>query len=1049
VTRLATTLRVRSGEARLLVLVAGAFAAIEAGRGLGEVAVDTLVLSRAGPALLPPLFIGLGLVGLVTTLAYGTALARARSERFFPALLGVLAAMLGVLWIVAITGADAAYPVLWICVYLAGMLLLTAMWTVAASVFHARQAKRLFPLCTSAAIVGSFLGQLTAGPAALIVGTESLVLVEAMLILLASALVLGVGQRLRPGRTGPEARPTVAEALRTGAGYVARSPLMRLVAVAYLLFSVLLFSVSFPFLRAMSEAFPNEGELATALGLFSAAVTAVSFVVAVLVANRLYAWLGIGTVALGLPLVYLLGFGLWMVRFTLATALAVRFAQQVMQRGVSNAAWSAFFTVVPAGRRGPVLAFIDGVPGQLGTALSGVLLLVAASLAAEQVYVVGAVTAAFATVVVLGIRRAYPASLVRTLRESPAERVLEGGPDLVALGRDARVVAELRAVAGSGSASDRRLAADLLGRLGAHDAAPELHRLATDPDPRVRLAALGSLKALRDGGSSPPRPGAARRVPGGPPATLPAIVPESIAAKVLEDEDADVRAAGVALFATEALGHPDLAALVLRLGDDPDAEVRAELAVALAGREPAGRGLEIVGRLLDAETARERTAGLGALTRIGPPAAGLLSQRLLGDADPSVRAAAVTALAATTGTPADPAPFLAALDDEAAEVRATASTALRHIPAAAQPLVASLDAASSRTATGILAALDGHGRAVRQPLVAWAARQVTRATELRRASSLLEAFDERPRMGGQVLTPHSAAPLLRQVLRDRERGVETLLLSALGILGAPEATGLIRRCLRSPDPETRAQAIEALDSLGDGRLARAVVRLLDSDDEMAALDPASAGDAVTAQIRRLAEDADPWVRALALRTLSEQPGADGRDILEQMRLDSDPVVRAFGAPGEEGDADVREGPGRSDDLERMLILRRVPLFEALAPEDLQRVATSASERAWLGGEALMREGELGDELIVIVEGSVQVSRREGDGERMLRTYGPGDHIGELAVLRERPRAATVVAEDPGVRGLVIGGAALQSILRERPDAAMAMLATLAERITRQ
>ena len=64
-------------------------------------------------------------------------------------------------------------------------------------------------------------------------------------------------------------------------------------------------------------------------------------------------------------------------------------------------------------------------------------------------------------------------------------------------------------------------------------------------------------------------------------------------------------------------------------------------------------------------------------------------------------------------------------------------------------------------------------------------------------------------------------------------------------------------------------------------------------------------------------------------------------------------------------------------------------------------------------------------------------------------YQIGDHIGELAVLREGTRAATVIAEEPGVRGLVIGGDGLRSILRERPEAAMAMLATLAERISRQ
>ena len=101
-------------------------------------------------------------------------------------------------------------------------------------------------------------------------------------------------------------------------------------------------------------------------------------------------------------------------------------------------------------------------------------------------------------------------------------------------------------------------------------------------------------------------------------------------------------------------------------------------------------------------------------------------------------------------------------------------------------------------------------------------------------------------------------------------------------------------------------------------------------------------------------------------------------------------------------------------------------------------------------EVLVREGDVGDELIVIVEGPVRVVRVQPDGtERLIRRYEAGDHIGELAVLREAPRAATVIAEGDGVRGLVIGGAGLKSILRERPDAAMAMLAVLAERISRQ
>ena len=138
------------------------------------------------------------------------------------------------------------------------------------------------------------------------------------------------------------------------------------------------------------------------------------------------------------------------------------------------------------------------------------------------------------------------------------------------------------------------------------------------------------------------------------------------------------------------------------------------------------------------------------------------------------------------------------------------------------------------------------------------------------------------------------------------------------------------------------------------------------------------------------------------------------------------------------------------DLETMLCLRRVPLFEGLDPEDLQRISSTAIEHVYPAGEPLVREGDVGDTLIVIVEGSVRVVKAEPDGsERLIRTYTAGDHIGELAVLREAPRAATVLAEDDGVRGLVIGGDGLKAILRERPDAAMAMLATLSERISRQ
>src|SRR4029079_15471265 len=126
---------------------------------------------------------------------------------------------------------------------------------------------------------------------------------------------------------------------------------------------------------------------------------------------------GVAGAALVLPIVYVAGFGLWLVQFSFATAAIVRFTQQVAQRGVSNAAWSAFYNVIPSERRAQVLAFIDGVPGQVGMMLSGLLLLGAGRwFAADQVFWLGLITAVAVTAVVLSIRRRYGMSLLRTLR---------------------------------------------------------------------------------------------------------------------------------------------------------------------------------------------------------------------------------------------------------------------------------------------------------------------------------------------------------------------------------------------------------------------------------------------------------------------------------------------------------------------------------------------------------------------------------------------------------------------------------------------------------
>jgi HEAT repeat protein len=929
--RLARAIGIRPGEGRLVGGIAAFFALLEAGRGFGEVGAEAQVVARYGPQALPTtlpyLFIALGAVSLAVALGYAIALARVPRVPLFMGILVGVAGLLVIQRVILAGGAQAIVPVLWLTVFASSAMSLTIAWTVAGGTFDARQAKRLFPILTGAAIGGSFTGTLASGPVARLAGVESLVVVEAVLFTLAAILLWRLPRpRARPA---PSAPGSMLGNLRVGFDTVMRSPLMRLVALAYVLLAVLMFSVSYPFLIAAAGAFPDKVELATALGLLSTAVTAASFVASLVLANRLYMRFGVVTGAIALPLVYLAGFGLWLVRFTFPTAAAVRFTQQVTQRGLSNAAWSAFYNVIPADRRAQALAFNDGVPGQVGTILSGVLLLAAGSLVSlEPVFLLGILTAIVATIVVLGIRRLYAESLLAALRTGLAEQVLEG-----TLGWPARAT---------------------LHRPEVHDA---LARTLDAPDAGTRRIGVAFLRRLDD------------------------------------------------LTAEE---RTRLALLV----DDPDPAVRAEVAVALARVPGDPRPAAIVASLLDDASEEGRIAGLEAAARIPAAASTSAIKPLVHAASPRVRAAAIAAAAAQPDPKAAPTSTLIdALDDEALVVRNSAASALAGRPDVGPDLVRVLHEGTQPAQSAALTAIPAHASAVRDDLLAWASGHIERAEGLHRARASVAAWPHRT----------EDRDFLETVLGQRIRRSEDRAIASLVAVGAPTAGGLMRRSLRSADPDARAQAIEALDSLGERQLGHALTACLEAAVER------PTGEAAAA-LELLAQDDDDWIRRLSRRMLIAAATADAGVTEESM-------------PGPEF---------ATSEIDTMLVLRRIPLFADLDPEDLERIALAAIERDWAEGERLIQEGDLGDSMVILTEGTVRVVHVASDGqERFIRHYSAGDHIGELAVLRDRPRAATVIAEPGGVRGLVLGGEGLRAILRERPEAAMAMLATLAERITRQ
>lgn len=136
--------------------------------------------------------------------------------------------------------------------------------------------------------------------------------------------------------------------------------------------------------------------------------------------------------------------------------------------------------------------------------------------------------------------------------------------------------------------------------------------------------------------------------------------------------------------------------------------------------------------------------------------------------------------------------------------------------------------------------------------------------------------------------------------------------------------------------------------------------------------------------------------------------------------------------------------GRSDELltvERVAVLQRVPMFSAVPGHTLAALARMLEEVRVPDGTTFIERGQLEDWLYVVAEGKVRVHI----GTRVLVDRGPGDIIGELAVLAPAPRSASVTALEPSLL-LKLRRLPFDEILEDRPEMARAVMAALADRL---
>ena len=420
--KLAAIFKVKPDEGRLVLLVGILFLCVQAGQGLADNAASALFFLRFGVDFLPYMYVLLGGTTVLLTTAYSAGLGRYERGRFFQGLLIGTGLLLALERLALARPFPLLYPIVWLTISCIGMILGTFVWNVAGEVSDARQAKRLFPLFTSAGILGSVAGNSITGPVAKWLGTENVLLLFGVLLGAAYFLTRSITTRYFQTRKPASTGTNFWSDVRAGYDFVRGSELMRLIAYASVLFSILFFAIAFPFNKVVTAAFPDEASVAGYLGLFNGITTAVTFLVSLLLANRVYSRLGIVNSVLLLPITYLFGFIVFAGMYSLSGGVIARSAQLVILFGVASTAWNALFNVVPSQKRGQVVAFQNGLPAQLGVALSGLLLILGERvLTTTQIFLMGIAVTLACGYLVWRMRKAYGDALLDALRAGRLE----------------------------------------------------------------------------------------------------------------------------------------------------------------------------------------------------------------------------------------------------------------------------------------------------------------------------------------------------------------------------------------------------------------------------------------------------------------------------------------------------------------------------------------------------------------------------------------------------------------------------------------------------
>jgi len=235
--------------------------------------------------------------------------------------------------------------------------------------------------------------------------------------------------------------------------------------------------------------------------------------------------------------------------------------------------------------------------------------------------------------------------------------------------------------------------------------------------------------------------------------------------------------------------------------------------------------------------------------------------------------------------------------------------------------------------------------------------------------------------------------IARLAMAEADHQAVEEVLQTLAALGHDETVRYIRRFMGASDGRMRARATEAISAFDERKLVTPLLPLLDE-----ATIGATKQLPLTSIVAQMKASPSPWMRRAAI--LAESEGT---------QMSSDELGL----------------------LDRLLFLRKVPVFESCSLDDLYAIHLVLTSVKFRDGEIIMKEGDQGEQLFVLLEGNAKVGSTAASRFVEFARLNPGAAFGEMALFGDGIRTADVIAIG-NVRCLVLERSHFEDLTRQQP-----------------